>query len=108
MYHADCFTLCIAGIIAQEEVSVPFGTSADVCAASTAYCSCFLVEVDGSNDNCGPSYPDDQLLLTVYTFSNVTEEHTVTFVFKCIDSYVPSSATKVSVKDDGLEGMYYI
>ena len=87
-------------------MSVPFGNSADVCAASATYCGCFLVEVDGSNVKCGPSYSDDQLLLTVYTFSNVTEEHTVTFVFKCNDSYMSSSATKVSVKDDESEGMY--
>ena len=106
MYHIDCFTLCTAGIMTQEEVSVPFGNSADVCAASATSCSCFLVEVDGSNVKCGPSYSNDQLLLTVYTFTNVTTEHTVTFVFKCNDSYMSSSATKVSVKEEGSEGMY--
>ena len=103
MYHADCFTLRTAGIITQEEVSVPFGGSADVCAASTTYCSCFLVVVDGSNDNCGPSYPDNQPFLTVYTLTNVTK---VNFVFKCNGSLVFSSATEVSVKEEGSEGMY--
>ena len=51
------------------------------------------------NEECISS-PNDQLLLAVYTITNVIEDHTVAFVFKCNGSYQYSSTAKISVESD--------
>ena len=91
--------LCFADIIAgpPKEIPVPFGSSVDICVAAVNYCDCTLVIVDGSNEH-GHCDHYDEFLLATYTKTNVTEDHTVEFVFMCNGSTEHSSLAKITVK----------
>ena len=91
-----------AGIVAgpPDRINAFVGSTVDVCSVAFNFCTCSVVQVDGSHDfrNCLSSYKGE-LLLANYTFIDIADDHTVKFFFRC-DGYgdEPSNKTTISVQ----------
>ena len=95
----NCSVLYAAGVISDlpNEISVPFGGSAEICAIATNCCSCLFVLVDDNDKEDCILSAYDNFLLVLYNATNITKDHMVKFVLNCNGNYKFSTPIKISI-----------